>query len=170
MRTLVIVLAISLAASTARAEPQTETGGERYGHWIAIADAASVALLVGGYAHAVATGDDEGENFLGGYLIMFGLFGYVGGSAAIHRGHDQNGEAIASVALRAVLPVAAYGLGGAFDADRRGRLGFVGGGALAAMAIDWFVLGRTSSRTASSVTLYTVPSRDGAIAGIATWF
>jgi hypothetical protein len=89
---IVAVLALSTAA---HAEPA-------YGTEIVAADTVSIATLV----------------FSGGKLAPLGALGYLVAAPVLHLSHHHGGRAVASVAMRAVVPIAAIALGArATDSD-----------------------------------------------------
>lgn len=150
-RALVIAIVVGLAAP---AGAETETVPEDrpvrhdgYGHWIVLADVLSAGLVAGGYGALKAYEDCECEEFLSGYLVMFGAGGYLSGGPMIHHEHGNRGRTWQSVALRVALP--AVGLLAARvvdppDEHDRGELNETSGwmflgGIGAAMAIDWAI-------------------------------
>jgi len=146
----IVFLAIGISTFTARiacADPEAKTeAGSHFGGEVALADLASIGLVVaggvlGGKTHSAVVGSG---------LAVPGAIGYLAGSAAIHLGHDDAPGAwragIVRIAAPAVGAAAIYLLttGDANQEDEcngciralKVSLG-AGAGMLAAMIFDW---------------------------------
>ena len=174
-----MVLVTSLMTSTAAAQPEPAATpapeaakplpSGPYPLPVMIGDAVGVALFAGGYALAVASEDCACEELGSGYLLMFGIATCVGVPAMVHDGQHRRGRAVASVALRVGLPIAAGYTADALGHDRTTTFADILGGAGAAMLLDWTVLTRvrTHRTPPPTVSLFAAPALAGALAGLA---
>jgi hypothetical protein len=172
MRTCAVAfVGLALAGAAARAETPTEQTHEPadgpYTGSMAIADAASLALVGGGYVWLRSTADCNCEDVGGGYVMLLGVAGYVSWPALLHHDHGSDGRAATSVIARVALPIAA-GLVASHFTDRDLVIaGAIGGGATTAIALDWLVLARppARARNGAATVMFGAPVRGGAIAG-----
>lgn len=149
-RVLVIAIVLGLAA-TARAEKgeveEKPVRHDGYGGWIVLSDVLSAGLVAGAWGTFKAYEDCECEEFLSGYLVMFGVGGYLSGGPMIHHEHRNRGRTWQSAALRVTLPALGLLVARAVDPPDehdKGELNeasgwFFLGGAITAMAIDWTI-------------------------------
>lgn len=122
--TFATLLVIATAAPTPAPEPR-EPDREWYGWQTALVDVAAASLFVAG-----AVADQDLPSGIGSAL-------FVAGGPAIHAGHSQMGQALASLGLRVVLPL--LGSLVAIAAGERSDWGLLGG-AVPASAFDVIAL------------------------------
>jgi hypothetical protein len=138
---------------SAPAEPADVAERERpvwYGYKLMLADAASLALVVGGVATDMAP------------LAVTGLGGVLLGAPIVHGAEGQSGRALGSLGMRVVLPLAGGALAvWAYDRNNRdsgtcdcmgGMFAYFGGVALGmgvAMMVDAAFLGWRSEPVAA---------------------
>jgi hypothetical protein len=114
MRSLVILLLLVATAHadppgmTAPAAPPIDHGdADSYRLQTAAADAAALAMFV------IASKSEDGDA-----AASIGLGMYVAGGPIVHLIHHHNGRAVASLALRVVLPVIAGAVGAGIASGR----------------------------------------------------
>ena len=106
MTRAVLALALLLPAA-AHAQPADEPSDPPRGTYtgsMMLADGLSIASFATGFVIA-RTYECDCEEMGSGYLMLFGLGGYVMGGPALHAIHDRHGRAWASGLLRVGLPV-----------------------------------------------------------------
>ena len=141
-----------------------------YGYKLMLADAASLALVIGGVATDMAP------------LAVTGLGGVFLGAPIVHGAEGQSGRALGSLGMRAVLPLAEGALAvWAYDRNNRdsgtcdcmgGMFAYFGGVALgmgAAMLVDAAFLGWRSEPVAARRESFPAPLRSGWRRGAAAW-
>jgi hypothetical protein len=168
VRLVVLVLVAMLAAPAfADPDPPPPPADTAYRSWMIRFDVGALVLIGGGSALAYRSRhcacDDFGSTWAG-----IGVMSYVWlGSFALHDA-GRNDRAVASVALRVALPIAAGTLADNFGASQGGSLLAAGGGIVTTMLIDWFALADARrSVPAQQVTVFAAPSGDGIVAGVA---
>jgi hypothetical protein len=138
-----------------------------YGWQPLIADGASTALIVVGTVFVVraAASDTSASSVVLLAPLSLGVLGYLFAAPTIHWAHGRVGTGFASLALRALSPLAGVGLGalvqGVAGHDNTSG-GIVGGvvGATAAVVVDDAVLARERIVTRPVATMSIAPSVD----------
>jgi hypothetical protein len=148
--------------------PSPATHEDRwYGWQPLIADGASTALLVAGTVFVVraAASDTSASSVVLLAPVSLGVLGYLFAAPTIHWAHGRVGTGFASLALRALAPLAGVGMGalvqGVAGHDNTSG-GIVGGlvGATAAIVVDDAVLARETVVTRPVATMSLTPSVD----------
>jgi len=175
-RAIVVVVALTVASSTARAQPSMTPPApaletppepdepEHYGVQIFGADVA-----VGATCLLVGVGTQRGEVF------VLWLGGYVLTGPIVHAYHGEAGHALLSGGLRLGLPILGAKLGyeldeGDGDSELDGLGGLFAGaaaGMITALVIDWAALGHESRREPARAQPYVAPAQGGATLGFA---
>lgn len=151
--------------STAAVPPTHEA--RWYGWQPLIADGAATALIVTGTVFVVraAASDTSESSVVLLAPLSLGVLGYLFAAPIIHWAHGRVGTGFASLALRAVGPLAGVGLGalvqGVAGHDNTAG-GIVGGlvGATAAVVVDDAVLARETVVTRPVATMSIAPGVD----------
>ena len=157
MRALAVLVAMT---GVAHADP------EPYRGVLMIGDAAAMTFWFGGSALAYHERNCNCEDF-SGELVIFGVAAYASVGAFVHHDAGRNDRAVASVALRIALPIAAGELAHGLGADLDQSLLAAGGGMLAAAAIDWFALADSTAPAKRKAAVFARPTNGGFVAGIA---
>ena len=171
---LALLAAAALAPGSARAEapaPATTPPPPPpppYRRMMMFGDLGAALFVGGGAALTWSNRDCACEDFSGG-LIVIGAGIYVAWGATVHHGAGHDGRAVASVVVRASLPIGAGLLADRLGAGTTRALLAAGGGAVAGMALDWALARRDRPPRSPSapVAIYAAPTATGAIAGLA---
>jgi len=164
MRSAVIAgVVIAVLADRVRADPKPEeTGPQPYRSMVMLVDGFATLWTAGFTALAYHNRNDKGEDF-SGQGVIFGAMFYLS-SPFLHHAAGHDGRTVASVVVRVGLPIAAGELAYHEGASPAESLWVAGGGALAAMVFDWFVLADwTYERTPKDVGVYVAPASGGGV-------
>lgn len=165
---VVMLAVLAVVPGRVRADPKPEdTGPQPYRPVLMVFDGFATLFTAGFTALAYHNRNDRGEDF-SGEGVIFGLSYYLGGGPFLHHEAGHDGRAVASVVVRVGLPIAAGELAYHEGASPAESLWVAGGGMLAAMAFDWFVLADwTYEPRPKDVGLYVAPaSGGGVVAGV----
>ncbi len=154
-----VALVLVAAISTAAADPAPELG---YRTELIGGDAVASAFIVGGGLLVWHNRNCNCED-MSGELVLLGAGMYVMIGPLIHGDRHHGDRAFASGFLRIGMPLA----GGliAAHASTAVEIEAIAGGALGAMAIDWFVFARDADPP-STVSAFAAPIDRGMVAGI----
>jgi hypothetical protein len=160
-------LAALLLAGSVAADPAPEPDPKPYRDTIIAVDIGALVFVVGGGALAYHERNCHCEDF-SGELALFGLAANVYGGMFAHHDAGHDGRAVASVVIRAALPLSAGLIAHRLGASVNGSLLSAGAAMLPAMAVDWFLLADAtdSSKATPKVSVYASPAAGGVVAGV----